>query len=1181
MTDVKIVEMDEKSLKVEDKGLKILPNRDDIEIPGMEDASSTGTKTPVIKQPKTAFTLPVEEIQAQSVQMVIDVDRVKEAVSKLPGFKLPKGDTVGLPAHQEITKTDVNAERVNVKVDTTVSKITDIKAQLDTYVKKTDINASPEKLSRSSVTTIKLPKNTLSDLGAHEPITMTEIYHKKRKEEAGRTNEFEIQIELHKREDVEIPGMENIHQKGSPSQLEREKELAVPVPEWSTIKAEETNVIPYTKGLDKKSKKAKMPMPGFGITQLDSLLGGQFSETQLSVNGEATSVDIKGGAIDIDDQAVDVDVKTQKLIEEQDRELKLPKFGISLPKVKGAESFSQKKVDVNGAERRKDIQASEVDVSLAKRNGEVLQPDVHIKAPEIQDEVKDTVGSPSRFKMPTLKFPKFGAAAPKVAVDVPDVEKDIKVQGTEIPEPKLTMSEINIEKPSVDIKGPSIDMDVNLKKLEMFTLPEVKVQVLPPSVELKVSSGEVEITEGAAKSRMSFPKIGFSKPEVKAQEVDITLSEVDISLPEGKVEFKEPEVEMKTPEIQVDVKDTVGSPSRFKMPTLKFPKFGAASPNVTIEVPDFEKDIKVHGTEIREPKLTISAINIERPSVDLKGPSIDVNVNRKKNENVTLPEVKMNVQPPSIELKVPSGEVEMPEGAATEMDVKMKKPRMSFGWFSKPEMKAPKVDISLTNVDISLPEGKVEVKEPDVELKSPEVQIEMKHDIELEGQGSKFKLPKFGLSLPTVKGPEIGLSLSKTDVDVNLPEGRADLQLPDVEVGRPSVEVEIPEAGSKDIDVKMRKPTMSFPKFGFSKPDVKAPEVDISLPEVDISLPEGKVEVKEPELEMKTPEIQVDVKDTVGSPSRFKMPTLKFPKFGVTSPNVTIEVPDLDKDIKVHGTEIPEPKLTTSVINIEKPSVDLKGPSIDVNRKKNENVTLPEVKMNVQPPSIELKVPSGEVEMPERAATEMDVKMKNPRMSFGWFSKPEMKAPEVDISLTNVDISLPEGKVEVKEPDVELKSPEVQIEMKHDIELEGQGSQFKLPKFGLSLPRVKGPEIGLSLSKTDVDVDLPEGRADLQLPDVEVGRPSVEVEIPEAGSKDIDVKMRKPRMSFPKFGFSKPEVTAPEVDISLPEVDISLPEGKVDVKEPELEMKTPEIQVDVKDTVGSPFKIQNANFKIP
>uniref|UniRef100_A0AAZ3RAY9 PDZ domain-containing protein n=1 Tax=Oncorhynchus tshawytscha TaxID=74940 RepID=A0AAZ3RAY9_ONCTS len=1112
--------------------------------------------------------------------------------------------------------------------------------------------------------------------------------------------------------------------------------------------------------LEGQGSQFKLPKSGLSMSRVKGPeIGLSLSKIDVDVDLPEGRADLQLSDVEVGVPSVEVEIPEagSKDIDVKMRKprMSFPKFGFSNPELKAPEV---------------DISLPEVDISLPEGKMEVKEPEVEMKTPEIQIDVKDTVGSPSRFKMPTLKFPKFGAASPNVTIEVPDLDKDIKVHGTEIPEPKLTISAFNIEKPSVDLKGPSID--VNRKKNENVTLPEVKMNVQPPSIELKVPSGEVEMPEGAAtemdvkmkkprmsfgwfskpeakapevdvsltnvdfllpdgkvevkepdvemkspdvqiemnhdielegqgskfklpkfglslprvkgpeiglslsktdvdvdlpegradlqlpdvevgvpsveveipeagskdidvkmrKPRMSFPKFGFSKPEVKAPEVDISLPEVDISLPEGKVEVKEPEVEMKPPEIQVDVKDTVGSPSRFKMPTLKFPKFGAASPNVTIEVPDLDKDIKVHGTEIPEPKLTISAFDIEKPSVDLKGPSIDVN--RKKNENVTLPEVKMkvqppsielkvpsgevempegaatemdvkmkkprmsfgwfskpeakapevdvsltnvdfslpdgkvevkelDVQPPSIELKVPSGEVEMPEGAATEMDVKMKKPRMSFGWFSKPEAKAPEVDVSLTNVDFSLPDGKVEVKEPDVEMKSPDVQIEMNHDIELEGQGSKFKLPKFGLSLPRVKGPEIGLSLSKTDVDVDLPEGRADLQLPDVEVGMPSVEVEIPEAGSKDIDVKMRKPRMSFPKFGFSKPEVKAPEV------------------KEPEVEMKPPEIQVDVKDTVGSPSRFKMPTLKFPKFGAASPNVTIEVPDLDKDIKVHGTEIPEPKLTISAFNIEKPSVDLKGPSIDVNRKKNENVTLPEVKMKVQPPSIELKVPSGEVEMPEGAATEMDVKMKKPRMSFGWFSKPEAKAPEVDVSLTNVDFSLPDGKVEVKEPDVEMKSPDVQIEINHDIELEGQGSKFKLPKFGLSLPRVKGPEIGLSLSKTDVDVDLPEGRADLQLPDVEVGVPSVEVEIPEAGSKDIDVKMRKPRMSFPKFGFSKPEVKAPEVDISLPEVDISLPEGKVEVKEPEVEMKPPEIQVDVKDTVGSPSRFKMPTLKFP
>ncbi|KAM9571171.1 uncharacterized protein ACWYII_046896 [Salvelinus alpinus] len=1565
MTDVKIVEMDVKGLTVEDKGLKILPSREDIEIPGIEDASLTSIKAPVIKQPKTAFTLPVEEIQAQTVQMVIDVDRVKEAVSKLPGFKLPKGDIAGLPAHQQITMTDVNTERV----DATLSKITDIKAQLDTYVKKSDINALPEKLSRSSVTTFKLPKTQLFDLGAHEPITMTEIDDTKTKQEAGKTNEDEIQIELHKRENVEKAGMETIQQKGTPNKVEKEKEtgeilepkLAVPVPEGPTITSEERNRIPatYTKGLDKKSKKANISMPRFGITQTDIRfpdigiglpkrdtsvekkdevkdesnalhLEMKMSEAEIKLSKvpdseystikthvtdhqtptirtlcsetmpEVPSSDIKGAVMGIDVQSVDVG---RADIQIPDVEVEVPSVEVEIPETvykdidvkMNKRQISFPKIGVKAPEI--DVSVLKPDISLPEGNMEVKLPEVEIEVPELQVEVKDTVGSPSRFKIPTLKFPQFGTVAPIVTVELPDVDKDIKLHRTERPEPKLSISgkvhavdfekqsdfkkssvkiasidvdvktkglelegqgskfklpnqgislpkvkgpeidlgvskkdidvtlpetnveiqppdvelkvssgevemperaateidvkvkkprisfprlgfskpevcEVDVSLPKVDIslqegnvgvkksevemtapeiqdevkhdielegqgskfklpkfgismpkvKGPEIDLSLSKKVIDV-TLPEDKVEVQPPDVEIEVHSGQVQMPEGAAteidvkmkkprmsfgwfskpevkapevdvslpkvgislpegkvefkepeveikapesqvevkhdielqgqgskfklptfgisltkvksseidlsvsktdvdvdlperraalqlpdvevgvpsvevekreavskdsdvkmkKPRMSFPKFGFSKPEVKAPEVDVSLPEVDISLPEGKVEVKEPEVEIEAPEIQAEVKDTVGSPSRFKMPTLKFLQFGAAAPNITVEVPDVDKDIKVHESQIPETKLTMSAINIEKPSVDLKGPSIDLDVKSKRLDIVTLPEASVEVQPHSTELKVPSGKDEIPEGVATEMDVKMKKPRMSFGWFSKSEVKAPEDDASLPKGDISLPEVKVEVKESEVEIKAPENQVEMKHGIELEGQGSKFKLPKFGISLPKVKGPEFDLSISKTDVDVNLPERRADLQLPDVEVGVPSVEVEIPKAVSKDIDVKMKKPRMSFPKFGFSKPEVKAPEVDVSLPEVDISFPEEKVEVKEPEVEIEAPEIQAEVKDTVGSPSRFKMPTLKFPQFGAAAPNITVEVPDVDKDIKVHEYEIPETKLTMSAINIEKPSIDLKGPSIDldVKSKRLNIVTLPEASVEVQPHSTELKVPSGKDEIPEGVATEMDVKMKKPRMSFGWFSKSEVKAPEDDASLPKGDISLPEVKVEVKESEVEIKAPENQVEMKHGIELEGQGSKFKLPKFGISLPKVKGPEFDLSISKTDVDVNLPERRADLQLPDVEVGVPSVEVEIPKAVSKDIDVKMKKPRMSFPKFGFSKPEVKAPEVDVSLPEVDISFPEEKVEVKEPEVEIEAPEIQAEVKDTVGSPSRFKMPTLKFP
>uniref|UniRef100_A0A8C7M963 PDZ domain-containing protein n=1 Tax=Oncorhynchus kisutch TaxID=8019 RepID=A0A8C7M963_ONCKI len=1076
----------------------------------------TDLQTPTIRTLSSETMLEVPSSDIEEAVMGIDVQsvdvgrgdiQIPDVEAEVPSVEVEIPETVYKDIDVKMKKRQMSFPKFGVKapgIDVGVLKPDISLPEGNMEVKLPEVEIEVPKLqvevkdTRFKIPTLKFPK-----FGAVAPIVTVEL------------PDVDKDIKLHGTESPEpklsISG--KVHEVDFEKQSDFKK---------SSVKIPSIDVDVKTKGLELEGQGSKFKLPNQGI----SLTKVKGPEIDLGVSKKDIDVTLPETNMEI--QPPDVELKVSSGLgfskpevcevdlEGQGSKFKLPKFGISMPKVKGPEidlGLSKKVIDVTLPEDKVEVQPPDVEIEVP--SGQVQMPEG--AATEIDVKMKKPRKSFGWFSKPEVKAPEVDVSLPKVGILLPEgkvkfkepevefkapesqveVEHDIELhgQGSMFKLPKFGISLPKVKGPEFDLSISKTDVDVNLPERRAVQLPDVEVGV--PSVKVeKPEAVSKDIDVKLKKPRMSFPKFGFSKPEVKAPEVDVSLPEVDISLPEENVEVKEPEMEIEAPEIQIEVKDTVGSPSRFKMPTLKFPQFGAAAPNITVEVPDVDKDVKVHGSEIPELKLTMSAINIEKPSVDLKGPSIDVDVKSKILDIVTLPEASVEVQPPSTELKVPSGKGEIPEGVATEIDVKMRKPRMSFGWFSKPEVKAPEVDVSLPKGDISLPEEKVEVKESEVEIKAPEIQVEMKHGIELEGQGSKFKLPKFGISLPKVKGPEFDLSISKTGVDVNLPERRAD-HLPDFEVG-----------------------------------------VDISLP--------GE-----------------NVKDTVGSTSRFKMPTLKFPQFGAAAPNITVEVPDVDKDVKVHGSEIPEPKLTMSAINIEKPSVDLKGPSIDVDvkSKRLDIVTLPEASVEDQPPSTELKVPSGKGEIPEGVATEIDVKMRKPRMSFGWFSKPEVKASEVDIRLPKGDISLPEVKVEVKESEVEIKSPEIQVEMKHGIELEGQGSKFKLPKFGISLPKVKGPEFDLSISKTNVDVNLPERRAD-RLPDVEVGVPSVEVEIPEAVSKGIDVKLKKPRMSFPKFGFSKPEVKAPEVDVSLPEVDISLPEERVEVKEPEVEIEAPEIQIE-------------------
>ncbi|XP_049451735.1 neuroblast differentiation-associated protein AHNAK-like isoform X2 [Epinephelus fuscoguttatus] len=918
-------------------------------------------------------------------------------------------------------------------------------------------------------------------------------------------------------------------------------DMHIPVPQTDEVKAEVhlpevevtkpsgSVVIDQQLGaeVDAKLKKSRFSLPRFSFSKPSVNVPEMDDSLQdVKVAIPESKVEVKKGEVDMNIPELEAEVDGSKF--------RMPKFGISLPKVKGPEidlSLSKTDVDVTLPEAKAEVQLPDV---------ELKDPEVEIKAPEIKVSAKGKEGSPSKFKLPTFKLPKFGVSTPSATVDVPD--KDIKIEGADINIPEEVLT-VDIAAPSVDIEGPSID--------------------------IKTTGIEHEGKGG----KFKLPSLGFSGPQIKGPEIDLSLSkkDVDVTLPEAKAEvklpedeIKQPEVEIKSPEIKVSAKGKEGSPSKFKMPSFTFPKFGA--PKVSVEVPDVDTDVQVDG----------ATVDVTAPSIDTEGVSVDV---KAKGSDV--------------------------EGSGS----KFKMPK--FG-ISMPKVKGPEMDLSLSkkDVDVTLPEAKAEVRLPDVEVKQPEVELKLSEgDVELEGQERKFKMPKFGISLPKVKGPEMDLSLSKKDVDVTLPEAKAEVKLPDVKMKQPSATVEIksPETEGQTGDVdgspaKLKMPSFTFPKFGAPKvsvevpdvdtdvqvdgatvdvtapsidtegvsvdvkakgsdvegsgstfkmpkfgislPKVKGPEMDLSLSkkDVDVTLPEAKAEVKlpeaevkQPEVEIKAPEIKVSAKGKEGSPSKFKMPIFKLPKFG--APKVSVEVPDVDTDVQVDG----------ATVDVTAPSIDTEGVSVDVKAKGSD----------VEGSGSKFKMPK-----------------------FG-ISMPKVKGPEMDLSLSkkDADVTLPEAKAEVRLPDVEVKQPEVELKLPEgDVELEGQESKFKMPKFGISMPKVKGPEMDLSLSKKDVDVTLPEAKTEVQLPDVEVKDPEVEIKSPEIkvsakGKEGSPSKFKMPSFTFPKFGAPKVSVEVPDVD-----TDVQVDGATVDVTAPSID--TEGVSVDVK-AKGSDVEGSGSKFKMP
>ncbi|XP_063353987.1 protein AHNAK2-like [Pelmatolapia mariae] len=1279
---------------------------------------------------KAEVTLPDVEVEKPSVEVDIEAPEFKVETKdkkgspskfKMPTFKLPKFG-IGIPSG--------------------TAKVPDL--DIGIKVEGADVSIPEEVLEvniAAPSTEFKEPSLTLKTTGA---------------EREGKGSKFKLpslglSVPQAKGPDIDL----SLSEKDADVTLpEAKAEVKLPHVEIEKpcveVEIEAPEIKIETKGKKGSPSKFKMPtfqLPKFGVgipsataEVLDADKGIKIDGANIEIPEEVLEVNVAAPSTELKEPSISLKTSGSEH-EGKGSKFKLPSLGLSVPKTKGPDidlSLSKKDVDVTLPEAKAEVTLPDVEV-------EKPSVEVEIEAPEFKVETKDKKGSPSKFKMPTFKLPKFGIGIPSGIAKVPALDTDVKVDGAE------EVLDVNIAAPSTEFEEPSLT--------------------------LKTTGAEHE----GKGSKFKLPSLGLSVPQAKGPDIDLSLSKkyVDVALPEAKAEVRLPdvevekpcvEVEIEAPEIKIETKGKKGSPSKFKMPTFQLPKFGVGVTSATAEVPDMKKGIKIDGadieipeevlevniaapsTELKEPSISLKTSGYEHegkgskfklPSLGLsvpktKGPDIDLSLS-KKDVDAALPEAKAEVTLPGVEVEKPSVETEI---EPSEFKVETKDKKGSPSKFKMPTFKLPRfgigipsatvkvpdldTDVKIDGADISIPEEVLEVNiaAPSTEFKEPSLTLKTTGG-EHEGKGSKFKLPSLGLSVPQAKGPDIDLSLSKKDVDVTLPDAKVKVKLPDVEIEKPSVEVEIeaPEIkietkGKKGSPSKFKMPTFQLPKFGvgvtsataevpdmkkgmkidgvdseipeevlevgaaapstelkepsislktsgsehegkgskfklpslgLSVPQTKGPDIDLSLSkkDVDVTLPEAKAEVKLPdvevekpsvEVEIEAPEFKVETKDKKGSPSKFKMPTFKLPKFGIGIPSGIAKVPALDTDVKVDGadisipeevldvniaapsTELEEPSLTLKTTGAEHegkgskfklPSLGLsvpqaKGPDINLSlSKKDVDVTLPEAKAEVKLPDVEVEKPSVEVDI---EAPEIKIETKGKKGSPSKFKMPTFQLPKFGVGVTSataevpdmkkgmkidgVDSEIPEEVLEVNiaAPSTELKEPSISLKTTGS-EHEGKGSKFKLPSLGLSVPKTKGPDIDLSLSKKDVDVTLPEAKAKVKLPDVEVEKPSVEVEI-EAPEFKVETKDKKgspskfkmPTFKLPRFGIGIPSATAKvpdlDTDVKIDGADISIREEvlEVNIAAPSTEFKEPSLTL---KTTGGEHEGKGSKFKLP
>ncbi|XP_066534903.1 neuroblast differentiation-associated protein AHNAK-like isoform X2 [Hoplias malabaricus] len=1317
-----------------------LPKREDIEIPGMEAIEESIVQTTDIKVKKDLHQTP--ELQGISSSILVEQPSAQISHTEVTQRHIGKKSKITQMCMPSIgiTKPDIRFPDIGIELPTKevtskkdTGEIKEVKLEVDVPhidIKLKDISgpktATDHKITKMKTslpdTKVKLPAQS-ADIKYSDEDTVDHIVN---------VEMMDIKTEMQSRK-FKLPKFEiSIPEVKAPKMIVSASRKDVPkgTSEWSEdISAMDVDIREPKETFDISVDYGHIKEDKISVSDVKLKLPAKTSpepkkspDTQMKLPIRPLSFDMEKPEIEEDTKTLFVNMNAKESQNEgQAKKFKLPKFGIKFPEVKGP------KLDLSAAKTDLEISLPERKIEVPHQDGEVQELETKVKAvPELESKnidlktlptassfpifglsksevkVPDTgvsqaegsigldanitvtienaskvhqkderkFGSPTKFKLPSISLPKFGAKVPKEEVDIASVDVQAKEFDIRLPDSELKLS---AEPVLVDVKE-----------------PEIQHEEKSLSVDMKSQDIQTE-TQG---STFKLPKFGISLPEVKGPKLGTssTKTEKDISVPEGKMEVHlhdtkvlEGEIEVKTDIPEMDSKKL---DVKMKRPSFSFPKFG------------------------------FSKTEMKASEADLSLPHADVSVT----------EVNVDLEGAKIDTKVATDDIEQKDETKFGSPTKFKLPSITLPKFGA---KAPKevveisaVDVQTKGHDISLPDSELEisaeklsvdVKMPDVNTQGKSLSVDMKaQEIPIQGQGSTFKLPKFGISLPEVKGPKLDLSTTKTDVDVPLPEANMEVNLPDIEVSDETAKIkaDLPKIDSKGIDMKTKQPSFSFPKFGFSKSERKAPETEVSFPQADVSVEKGNIDLEGSKKEIKvTADIDIEQKDKTkfGSPTKFKLPSITLPKFGAKVPKEEVDIAGVDVQAKGIAISLPESELKLSaepvLIDIKGPEIqheetsllvdmkaqdiptekqgstfklpkfgislpEVKGPKLGSSSAKTEkDISVPEGKMEVHLP--DSKVPEGETEVktdiPEMDSKKFDVKMKRPSFSFPkfGFSKTEMKAPEADLSIPHADmsvtevnvdleaakmdtkvatddleqkdetrfgsptkfklpsitlpkfgakapkevveisavdvqakghdISLPDAELEmsaetlsvdVKMPDVNTQGKSLSVDMKaQEIPIQGQGSTFKLPKFGISLPEVKGPKIDLSTTKTDVDVPLPVAKMEVHLPHIEVSDETAKIkaDLPKIDSDCTDMKTKQPSFSFPKFGFSKSEMKAQEADVKCPQADVSIEKGEIDLEVSNKEVKgtTDDFEQKGKTKFGSPTKFKLPSITLP
>ncbi|XP_030805915.1 LOW QUALITY PROTEIN: protein AHNAK2 [Camarhynchus parvulus] len=691
-----------------------------------------------------------------------------------------------------------------------------------------------------------------------------------------------------------------------------------------------------------------------------------------------------------------------------------------------------------------------------------------------------------------------------------DIEKPVQ-----IPDAHLG---VTLHKPSLEVVLDAPTMDPNLSPVEV-TLPNLEAEIHGPDLECKAEQEVVTGEKGTEEKENKFKSSKFKLPSFRwsPKKEAIAPSHVEEHL-EGptfstlsgdtgsELTFPTPENQYLHEEFDTTEQDgekAKTKKSQFTMPKISFPKI--KSQKVQVSLPVVETDVsgpkqEKEGVPVQKSEEGSSG---EVAGLGIKVPKVTVPTSEFSKPEAKAPKIEMDISMPTGEVKVPACE----GGELT--------------------LKSAAANASLSTSDIKMtPEGSLEVKSPDISVERTSSEIAV-GDVEIKAEGSegktkmsKFQMPKVGITLSKGKGSEKNVGQSKSEVKV--PQLKATVEISDIAVESPDLKVEC------GTETKTYSPEA---KIKTSEADVHLPSADIPFPKTDSGIQDSDAAVK----------IKGEIKqdgDGEEKEGHFKMPKFKLPSFSWSPKKEASVKSDSGANLEDQKLAVMSSRIDTEV---KEAATDDQGSG----------------------PDLDLEISAGKVEQKSPIKKPQFVM---PKISLSKIKVPKSQKVEADATLPKTEI---EGDDCIKIPDIEKCHPEgteegAQISIKladtmvHTLEfsrVETEASKTEITvssaKIDASLTPSEGSfqQVDLKISSTNecniqkTGTKLPKGEAsvDLKSPDILTESSSV-VDGRKVKLEGPEGKIKMPKFQKTKFGISRTKGKVPETEISSPKIEAELPQ---------------------------------------